>query len=363
MNIYFRVDASLNIGSGHVMRCLALAKALKKDGSSVVFIVREHKGHMIPTIEMAGFQVKRLPIYSDENDGNTLGVSWEKDAFETANVFEEETPPDWLIVDHYAIDQCWHKTLRPYVKNIFVIDDVPEKSIDCDLLLNQNLGYSDADYKKFVSESTQFLLGPKYALLRTEFAELRSKALEKRQKYSEVNSIFISFGALDVDNLTESVLDALSKLTWSNSVEVHVILGEHAPHFKTILKKVKSYSFCVRLHKNVSNMSEFILQADIAIGAAGSTAWERCCLGLPSLCFVLADNQQAIALELGSKKAAVNLGKHGPQSMKSFVSSLEDLLKNKKTWRDMSAQAFTISDGQGVTLVKNRLVSDAIVSS
>ncbi|CAI8349813.1 MAG: UDP-2,4-diacetamido-2,4,6-trideoxy-beta-L-altropyranose hydrolase [Cellvibrionales bacterium UBA7375] len=356
MNIYFRVDASLNVGSGHVMRCLALADALQQADSQVNFIVREHKGHMIATIEAAGFSVKKLPVTSIVNHSDILGVSWQQDAAETIGALENKMP-DWLIVDHYGIDQSWHQALRTSVKNIFVIDDVPEKPIDCDLLLNQNLGYTDEDYNQLVSQDTQLILGPKYALLRSEFSNTRPEALKKRKKYNGTNNILISLGALDINNLTESILDHLATITWPKPPQVNIVLGEHAPHFESLKSKIKTYPLQLQLYKNSSNISELMLNADIAIGGAGSTAWERCCLGLPSLCFTLADNQRAIAVELDRRKAAADLGKYEPQMIKVFLNLFNALLSDKNKWFEMSNKAFTITTGQGTNLVTNRLLS------
>ncbi len=181
MKIVFRVDASLQIGSGHIMRCLTLADELVRRGADIIFVCRERLGNLINLIEAKRYQVIRLPQAQVEYIATTddlyhaewLGVSWEQDASDTIAVLGDEKP-EWLVIDHYAIDRRWEQKLRPHVGKIMVIDDLADRPHDCDLILDQNL-YQEMDkrYVNNVPESCQKLFGPKFALLRPEFAAAR----------------------------------------------------------------------------------------------------------------------------------------------------------------------------------------------
>ncbi|MBL0225443.1 MAG: UDP-2,4-diacetamido-2,4,6-trideoxy-beta-L-altropyranose hydrolase [Geobacteraceae bacterium] len=181
MMVCIRTDASDVIGSGHVMRCLTLADELRQRGADVIFICRILLGNLIGLIEDKGYSVVRLQqpeteyIAAAEDVAHAawLGVSWEQDAVDTIDAFGEKHPK-LLIIDNYALDSRWETKLRPYVEKIMVIDDLADRSHDCDLLLDQNLYQSiETRYDKLISESCKRLLGPKYALFRPEFVTAR----------------------------------------------------------------------------------------------------------------------------------------------------------------------------------------------
>jgi UDP-2,4-diacetamido-2,4,6-trideoxy-beta-L-altropyranose hydrolase len=176
MNIFFRVDASSKIGSGHVMRCLNLANQLKKKGANCKFICRNLKDNLIEKIKKNNYEITALPAPKQYNKNlfsykinsayfNYLGVNWKDDAQQTINALKKEKI-DWLIVDHYGIDRRWEKKLKSYVKKIMVIDDLSNRYHDCELLLNQNLiDNCSLRYQKLLPKYCTFLIGPKYALL------------------------------------------------------------------------------------------------------------------------------------------------------------------------------------------------------
>lgn len=219
MQIIIRTDASLTIGTGHVIRCLTLADALKKKGARIVFICREHQGHLCDLIEDRGFTVHRLPqpnigfIAEDEPaHAAWLGASWQEDAEQTRAFIQalDGGKPQWLIVDHYSIDHRWESTLRPMVERIFVIDDLADRNHYCDLLLDQNL-FPDMQsrYTARVPEGCPLMLGPDYALLQPIYAEQHDRIPPRE---GPVRRILISFGGADSDNLTGCALAAFISL-------------------------------------------------------------------------------------------------------------------------------------------------------
>jgi len=308
MKIAFRVDASLQMGTGHVMRCLTLASGLKEQGAEVLFISRPHQGHLIERIEQQGFQCEILsevrkefvPADSALPHAIWLGVEQEQDAEECLPILQA-FQPDWLIVDHYAIDYQWHRMIRPYVDKIMVIDDLANRRYDCDVLLDQAPRRLRKDYASRVPQGCKLLLGTNYVLLRSEFGECRDQAKEKRQNFTGIHNVFVSMGGMDPDNVTETALEGLRMVSkWiANPPSVEVVMNGQSPHVQSLMKFVKEHPMNVSVRTNAKNIADLMLNADLAIGAAGATAFERCSLGLPTITIVTAENQwfQAVGLE------------------------------------------------------------------
>ena len=337
MKVIFRVDASLEMGIGHVMRCLTLANELKQQNHEIIFICRELTGNHILLIK---YPVLVLPKNDNfQSDGlylNWLGVTQEQDAEQTIKVIPKNI--DLLIVDSYALDEIWHKQLKPYTKKIMVIDDLADRQFNCDVLLNQNLGTQIEDYKDKVTDDCELLLGCDYALLRPEFPNLREKALIKRKNTKVIKNILISMGGSDITNKTYDILQEVS-----DDLNIVVILGGISPHNKMIKNYAKSRKN-VKVVVDADNISRLMFDADLAIGAGGSTSWERCCLGLPTLLYVLAENQRKIAgnlEQLGAVKIVDNL-----------KVNLQNILNNFSFWQIMSEKAQTVCDGIGVKRIK-----------
>lgn len=310
----FRVDASLQIGTGHVMRCLTLADLLQRTGMACHFICRAHPAHLIDLIRQRGHIVHVLPSGSENSDPNGdatlhakwLGTSQREDAKQTAAVLQQ-IRPEWLIVDHYALDARWEAIQRAHVARLMAIDDLSDRRHDCDVLLDQNLGRTGENYEDLVPSHCMMLTGPLYALLRPEFSHWRNASLERR-RLPGLKSLLISMGGIDQRNATGIVLSALENCVLPDAVQITVIMGSRSPSLAAVLAQTPSMRWATTVKTDVTNMAELMSQADFAIGAAGSTTWERCCLGLPSMVVVLAENQQEIASAVHRCRAAVNLG-------------------------------------------------------
>ncbi len=301
--ILFRVDASLRIGTGHVMRCLTLADALRAEGAQCIFICREHPGNFIAQIRQHDFSVHVIPpgtdVHATDERGveytstyeSWLGVDWVTDA-EQSIIGVGETAVDWVIVDHYALDARWERALRKHCRKLMVIDDLANRQHDCDLLLDQNLGRELADYIKLVPEACRVLVGPKYALLRSEFFALREVSLSRRNTNPQLKHLLICMGGVDQVDATGKVLDVLRECSLPADLRITVVMGEHAPWLEHVKLIARQITYPVEVKVNVNNMAQLMAESDLAIGAAGGTSWERCCLGLPSIVVVLADNQR-----------------------------------------------------------------------
>jgi len=349
--ILIRTDASPTIGTGHVMRCLTLAGALAERGVEVSFICREHAGHLCDLIEARGFRVYRLPAPdSDFEAGRTpahaawLGATWQEDAGQTGAVIKTlGARPDWLVVDHYALDSRWERALRPLVGRIFVIDDIADRDHDCDLLLDQNL-FADMQtrYTGKVPADCRLLLGPEYALLQPIYAELHDRIPPRE---GPVQRIFISFGGADRDNLTGRVLAAFLGLNRPD-IDVDVVISDSSPYASEIQALGAGHAN-IHLHGNLPTLAPLMARADLAIGAAGITSWERLCLGLPALVVTLAENQRPIAEELQRLKLVRWLGHKDEISEQDIKRAIAELIKGDID-EEWSLRCQATVDGRGV---------------
>ncbi len=363
----FRVDASMQIGSGHVMRCLTLAEALRANGAQCLFISRAHSGNLLELIRERGFAVTALPVERPLTTTNTqfaserfkepvhaswLGSDWQTDAEQTRAILET-LHPDWLVADHYALDHRWEAALRPHYQKLLVIDDLADRRHHCDLLLDQNLGRLPNDYFNLVPTHCKVLTGTQYALLRPEFAALRAYSLQRRQQ-PLLKQVLITMGGVDQPNATGQVLQALKGCTLPQDCRISVIMGLQAPWLQQVGAQAQAMPWPTEVLVNVRDMARRMADSDLAIGAAGSTSWERCCLGLPTLMVVLADNQRAIAEALQGAGAAKTLDISSAVPMTCEV--LSALVANPRALRDMSIAAARIIDGVGTASLASQLL-------
>ena len=364
MKVAFRTDASLQMGSGHVMRCLTLADALKAQGADCHFINREHPGHLLEVIRQRGYKVNSLlahvsPVQKaiksivktapspqqEPAHAAWLGSTWQTDAQETAAILAS-LQPDWLVADHYALDQRWEETLAPHYRKLLVIDDLADRPHRCDLLLDQNLGSQPEHYAPWVPAHCQVLTGPQYALLRPEFAALRPYSLQRRQAQPALRQLLITMGGVDQPNATGQVLQALKTCALPAECRITVVMGLTAPWLQNVRELAAQMPWPTDVVVNVNNMARRMADSELAIGAAGSTSWERCCLGLPTLMVVLAENQQAGAQALEAAHAACLIG--GVSDIATQLPlAVRELIDVDRQSR-MSLAASAITDGQGV---------------
>ena len=334
----FRVDSSVDLGSGHVMRCLTLADVLVANGVMAIFICSPLSGDMSDYIRQKGHKV--LLLTQTNTQGEFL---WENDARQVSSLLASlEQPIGWLIIDQYQIDIKWEKIVRPCVGNILVIDDLANREHSCEILLDQNYYLNmQQRYCELVPTQCRQLLGPTYALLRQEFLTGR-KELCLRDGW--VRRILVFFGGSDPTGETMKVLKAIRD--WNRSdVTVNVIVGN------SNRLKDEIYSMCLTMPNTsfdcqVDNMAEFMMQADLAIGAGGSATWERCCLGLPAIVIVVADNQAEVTDAVASTGAIVKLGSHGTVDESQILATLIHLSGHPEVLRKISRQAFSLMGDQ-----------------
>jgi UDP-2,4-diacetamido-2,4,6-trideoxy-beta-L-altropyranose hydrolase len=197
-------------------------------------------------------------------------------------------------VDSYALDEDWHGSLKPFCSRVMVIDDLANRNYQCDILLDQTFGRDKTDYINLTPSNCQSLVSSKYALLRPEFADLRLESLARR-KHPKLNHLLINMGGIDVANITEIILDHLKISNLKKELNITIIMGENSPHLQSVRNKAAELKQKTKVLVGVKNMAQIMTSADIAIGASGSTTWERCCLGLPSIQLAISTNQEYLA--------------------------------------------------------------------
>ncbi|MFG6554307.1 UDP-2,4-diacetamido-2,4,6-trideoxy-beta-L-altropyranose hydrolase [Sulfitobacter sp. 1A16808] len=355
MIVAFRTDASLDIGTGHVMRCLALAGALRESGSSCMFISRALPGHLADRIANEGFDVTLLP--SPESSAPTgppshaawAGVGWAQDATETRAEFREK--PDWLVVDHYAFDARWQQGARSEGTRLMVIDDLADRPHSCDLLLDQNFAHFSDHYDGLLPEAAIRLIGPQYALLRPEFAAARAGTLTARARRRGLKRLMISMGGVDVVDATSAILEALRAAPLPADLEISVVMGGRAPALDKVREIARGMPRQTEVVVDVDDMAARMATADLAIGGGGTTTLERCCLGLPSIVVETAANQAGMAEAIASAGAGLA---SAPLYDPVFAHGIRDAMVKATCpahLATMSEAAAEICDGNGSTRV------------
>jgi UDP-2,4-diacetamido-2,4,6-trideoxy-beta-L-altropyranose hydrolase len=365
MNIVIRTDASTRIGLGHIARCRTLAAALQEQGATLHFICRAHPGHQIDALRGEGYHVTALPAppsqASDDADyTGWLGVSQPHDAEETITALtrDNRTAPDWLIVDNYALDAAWQQLLRPFVGNIMVIDDLANRLHDCDLLLDQNFSLSSqARYVNLLPPRAQRLLGPHYALLRPEYAEMRQglsrcfiPVAGEGQPPSQcgpapVHRILVFFGGTDADNLSARALQALSHSSMT-MLHVDIVVGANNPHREQLVAQAMARGN-TEIHAPRPHLADLMANADLAIGAGGATTWERCCLGLPSIVVSVAENQRPACEALAAANLIDYRGHEGQITAATLRPAIQALLDDQQRRQRLAENGLRLVDGQG----------------
>jgi UDP-2,4-diacetamido-2,4,6-trideoxy-beta-L-altropyranose hydrolase len=359
MRIVFRVDGSRLIGSGHVMRCLALADALKAAGSQASFLCRDAEGHLAGLIRKCGFDVELLPPKAGSGipasgpaHRHWLGTDWGTDAEEcSAALARAGGKVDWLVVDHYALDERWESRMRKWTRNLMAIDDLADRPHDCDVIFDQNLYRSfESRYDGLVGAGTRKLLGPRFALLRREFREKRA-SLKPRQ--GPARKLLAFFGGVDATDETGKILDAWESLGPA-APQMDVVLGSGNARREALRERCSRHTR-LTCRVQIEDMAEAMSQADLSLGAGGTSTWERCCMALPTLCISVAENQRASAAYAGEAGIHYYLGHYNEVGDGDVAAALEKWVFDTAGLAAMARQAGDYVDGEGTTRVADAL--------
>jgi len=332
VRVVFRADASLEIGTGHLVRCMTLADELRRHGATATFICREQPGHLIELTRSRGFETATI-------------------AHEDASLSQvARLHPDWVVVDDYGLGDAWETAVRPSTRRILAIDDLADRDHDCDLLLDQNL-YDGVEqrYASRLPAHCRQLIGPHYALLRPEFADARAR-LSRATK--PVSRLLISFGGIDATNETARLLSGLKDFP---ALALDVVIGPGNPN-RAEIQALTSERPGTTLHIGTSRMAALMSEADAFVGAGGSTTWERFCLGLPSLVITVAENQVPTAQHLSKRGAIDYIGRQSDLTPDGLRAALSRFLADDAGRARMTELGMKLVDGLGAQRVAQAMI-------
>lgn len=338
MKVIIRTDSSFQIGTGHVVRCLSLAQRLRELGISVSFLCRVLDGNIISLIEEKQFKVIKLsspktPLKSNEVYEQWRGVSLEEEIQECTQIFQSESP-NFIVVDHYSLTKKWESHFQKVAK-ILVIDDLYRQH-SCDALLDQNTLSQRIKYQGLTSGSTSLFLGPEYALLSSAF--LKIKPCERQ--IGKVEKCLIFFGGSDHTGETLKLLQSFDSRF--AEIKFEIVIGKVNRDAETI-KSLCATNSNFNLHIQTDRMADLMQESDLFIGAGGTTTWERCYLGLPSLCLSTAENQVGIAKELHEMQIHEYLGNWDKVSQQKFTETLLMLIQNETKRKQYSQNSLKMN--------------------
>lgn len=357
--IAFRVDASPQMGIGHLMRCLTLADALCREGAHVRFISRHLPQHLHDRLLAHGHESVHLhsaPAAPGSDDGphaHLLGTSAAADADGTRGALQDRFW-DWVVVDHYALGAAWETSVRSSARRILAIDDLANRPHTCDVLLDQNhLPDGGARYGGLLPEGCRALIGPTYALLRPEYRGYRPRL---RPRPGPARRVLVFFGGTDPQKMTELALRACS-LPELRHLALDIVCGND-PERRAWLETQAQARGGVTIHGPRPHLADLMAAADLALGAGGSTTWERMCLGLPSLVITLADNQVAVADWLASEGLIRLVGDAATVTVEAVRDALVEALPRDRHLASIE-KGMALSDGCGVARVVSALGHEA----
>lgn len=348
------------MGVGHFARCLTLAELLRERGAAVRFVCRKHPGHLMSVLRELNIATVALPAPeggvtpAQDEYAAWLGVTQARDAAETIQALGNPRP-DWLIVDHYGLDASWERALRPHAKNLLVIDDLANRRHDCEALLDQ--GYAtvgEQRYRDWVRPECRLLLGPRYALLRSEYRRRRE---HMRPRGERLSRIVVFAGGSDPENLTGAALEVLAAPEFGH-LALDLVVGVNNRHAAAIASAALARPRTT-VHGPRPHLADLMEEADLAIGAGGATTWERMCLGLPSIVVSMAENQLRSCEALAADGLIRYLGVGRRALCGRLRQELLGLMHEPQLLRQMSAQCARVVDGFGAARVCESILPSA----
>lgn len=326
------------------MRCLTLADELYAKFCDITFISRDLPGNLFSLLDTKAYRVCKLAVPSDNET-----LYWQEDAEGTSSCIEASgKQADWVVVDHYELDKRWESSLREHTNKIMVIDDLANRTHNCDLLLDQNYYMNmECRYENLVPVRCQKFLGPQYLLLRNEF----EKAITKQEKRNgSVKRIIMFFGGSDASHETLKALEALYLLK-ENNIRFDIVVGQSNGDYRKIKNLVENMP-AVSFHCQINNMAELMIQADLAVIAAGGSTWETCYLSLPTITVMAAQNQFEAISSLEKEGVLWNLGWYYEVTSQDIADAIEKACLSPDKLIDMGKRAKQlVGSSRGLTKI------------
>ncbi|WP_048601368.1 UDP-2,4-diacetamido-2,4,6-trideoxy-beta-L-altropyranose hydrolase [Rubeoparvulum massiliense] len=330
----FYADGGQTLGMGHIMRSLSLAKAFTRHGAQVAFFSRYPEG--IAKVREEGYLVYTLP--SNQFEAKSIISELEGKAF------------DILVVDHYEVTPSFFLAIKPYAKVLVYIDDLNAYRYPVDIIINGNITGEYLKYEALYEEQV-FLLGPQYNLIREEF-----KGLPQRHVNKSVRDILITTGGSDPHHLTEWIIQAIRSEPRMKEISLHVVIGNSFQFDEQLKKKLNSDNH-IHFYKNIARISELMLRADLAISSSGSTLYELCACGVPTLGFIMADNQQMISEQMDQCGFIKSMGWYTEVSSRQLIDNLKHLMDDYITRQEMVSKQQSLVDGKGTERIVEKIIS------
>jgi UDP-2,4-diacetamido-2,4,6-trideoxy-beta-L-altropyranose hydrolase len=356
MTVLFRADASAEIGTGHVMRCLALAGAVKAQGGDSVFACREIPPLLADRITADGHGLQYLIPSDGDNSakGNDipyahwLKAPWQDDAVET-NEIADEVSADWIVVDHYGLDADWEQAVAVNGRRVAAMDDLADRRHAVALLSDPSLvAKPHARYRDLTPPGAQLQLGPRYAALRSEFAAAPPRITDAS---GDPMRFLIAFGGVDAAGMTRVAIEALAAIVQPGD-HAHVVVGAAHEGRAAIAGRCAELGWTC--HVNSSRMGQLMAATDMAIGAGGSMVWERMAMGLPTIAVIVADNQRDQVNEAAALGLLVAM-EQAEADAAALQAAIAALRADRKRREDMAASCRRRVDGDGARRIARRL--------
>jgi len=333
-------DCGPRIGGGHVMRCLTLARALAGKGCTVAFAANPAAQAVLDAFGPRDMTV--YPLSDDLAEAAAHAADW-------AGAFNA----DWVLLDHYRLSPAQEAELKG-PRRLAVLDDLADRPRPADLIVNPGYGLMPRDYLGLVPDDAQVLAGPQYALVRPEFVACRDQTLERRRQGGHLKHLLIALGLTDVEGITARVVGALQPHL--EGLILDVVLAGTAPSLPALKARAKADP-CLRLHVDSHAMAELMSQADLAVGAGGSSVWERATLGLPTVTVVLAENQRRMAETMAQVGLTLAVDALAPDFEAKLVEAVRRLIGNPALRRWLFEAPCHACDGLGAERVAAALLA------
>lgn len=331
-----RCDGSPEIGTGHLIRCLALAHGLARAGFQVVFATKPYDDRLVRKIKREGYAIQLLPLtYEPEQDARlSIGLA--------AVALRRPI----FVLDSYELPATYHRAVMGAGLCLVLIDDLARGAVAADILVNQNISAGPEVYAK--QELGRVLLGPRYALLREEFRTLRRRV---RPASRETRRVLVTLGGADPDGQTFKAVKAIGRLKEKEGIEAVVILGHAHPDPAGLQTCIAETGRPIRLLAERDDIGQWMLDADVAISGGGTTCLELACLGVPNLILILSEEQRGNAEGLDAAGVSFNLGQGSTATEAQITEALEALLANPSRRGAMTLAGRALVDGDGVSRV------------
>jgi UDP-2,4-diacetamido-2,4,6-trideoxy-beta-L-altropyranose hydrolase len=353
--VALRVDASVELGSGHLIRCTALALALRRVGIDSTFVCAQLPGSLEQELARGGFEVARLTgVRAAVGSATPFAIDEHADSAATQRALQARGTYECVISDHYGVGHVWQSGVRPLAPLLVAIDDLADRRLEADVVLNQNPG-SDYRYRGLVPKGCRQLLGPRFALLRPEFAAARARLSRGTQVRDRV---VLFAGGGDPGNATGAVLDAWELASLVDQ-PLDVVIGAQNTRAVELRARCDRMQG-VTLHVQTDRMADLLVGSRLLIGAAGSVSWERCCLGVASLMFSIADNQKQNLSFLTARRTGIDLGEAPGLAPRTLSGLLRKIVARPRLLERMGRRAAQLVDGAGAIRAAIMLAASAV---